>query len=158
MSSLNNTLNQAFNQDDYCQRNDLLRNPEISEVFGLEIPFWILQQALHRNPSVFSLVGRHVAASAANGGAAAQFLTDNLREICAAVILNLPDGAVIASHSWREMGAVSAHKARYSDIRCVCHGHWREISTMFNSYIKPYLSSFPYSKFLAELFDFLRSD
>ena len=37
MSSLNNTLNQAFNQDDYCQRNDLLRNPEISEIFGLKI-------------------------------------------------------------------------------------------------------------------------
>jgi hypothetical protein len=33
----------AFDMDgkqlfDYCQRNDLLRNPEISEIFGLEIP------------------------------------------------------------------------------------------------------------------------
>jgi hypothetical protein len=36
-------VNTAFDMDgiqlfDYCQRNDLLRNPEISEVFGLEIP------------------------------------------------------------------------------------------------------------------------
>jgi hypothetical protein len=36
-------VNMAFDMDgiqlfDYCQRNDLLRNPEISEVFGLKIP------------------------------------------------------------------------------------------------------------------------
>jgi hypothetical protein len=36
-------VNTAFDMDgiqlfDYCQRNDLLRNPEISEAFGLKIP------------------------------------------------------------------------------------------------------------------------
>ena len=59
---------------------------------------------MHHNPSVFNLVGIHAAAFAANGGATTQFLTDNLREICAVVTLNLPDGVVIASPSWREMG------------------------------------------------------
>jgi hypothetical protein len=49
MSSLNNTLNQAFNQDDYCQRNDLLRNPEISETFGLDIP---AKRTVGENPKI----------------------------------------------------------------------------------------------------------
>ena len=121
------------------------------------IVFWILQQALLRNPSVFSWVGRQVSPSDRNGETASMLLTADLRALCDAAKLGLPEGAVIGSHSWREMAAVSSHKAGYSYIRCCTHGHWREISTMFNSYIKPYLSSFPYSKFMAELFDFLRS-
>jgi hypothetical protein len=71
--------------------------------------------------------------------------------------LNLPVGATVSSHSFREMGATASAKAGFDSIRMAAHGHWREIATMYNSYIKPYLSAFPYSRFLAELNDFLRS-
>ena len=119
--------------------------------------FAILRRALNANPAVFSMVGRLVSPAEANGAAAAQLITDKLREIVDVESLNLPFGATVSSHSFREMGATASAKAGFDSIRMAAHGHWREIATMYNSYIKPYLSAFPYSRFLAELNDFLRS-
>ena len=38
-----------------------------------------------------------------------------------------------------------------------CHGFWRDLTTMWNSYIRPYKDSFPYCRFLAGVFDFLQA-
>lgn len=89
--------------------------------------------------------------------AAATFLTTKLRELTAPLKRTLPKGAVIASHSWREMAAVACFHARYDSLRCACHGFWKDVNTMWTSYIRPYKEVFPYSAFLAEVFDFLRA-
>ena len=119
--------------------------------------FAIIRHTLNTNPAVFSMVGRLVSSAKANGVAAAQLITDKLRELVDVKSLNLPVGATVSSHSFREMGATAAAKAGYDSIRMAAHGHWREIATMFNSYIKPFLDAFPFSLVLAELNDFLRS-
>ena len=87
---------------------------------------------------------------------AAQFLTEELRRLAGPLLSSLPSGAVIGSHSWREMAAVSCFLARFDSLRMANHGFWREVSTMWNSYIRPYKDVFPYSRFLAQVFDFLR--
>jgi hypothetical protein len=78
---------------------------------------------LLRNPSVFSWVGRQVSPSDSNGESASMLLTMDLRALCDAIKLGLPEGAAIGSHSWREMAAVSSHNVGYSDIRYCTHGH-----------------------------------
>ena len=88
---------------------------------------------------------------------AAAFLTLKLRELTAPLKRELPKGAVIASHSWREMAAVACFHARYDSLRCASHGFWKDVNTMWTSYIRPYKEVFPYSAFLAEVFDFLRA-
>ena len=88
---------------------------------------------------------------------AAAFLTMKLRELTAPLKRELPKGAVIASHSWREMAAVACFHARYDSLRCASHGFWKDVSTMWTNYIRPYKEVFPYSAFLAEVFDFLRA-
>ena len=121
------------------------------------VVFAIFRRAMDADPSVFSMIGRRVSPTATNGAAAAQLITDKLRELVDVKSLNLPVGATVSSHSFREMGATAAAKAGYDSIRMAAHGHWREIATMFNSYIKPFLDAFPFSLVLAELNDFLRS-
>ena len=54
------------------------------------------------------------------------------------------------------MGAVNCFLARYDSLRMANHGFWRDVSTMWNSYIRPYKDEFPYSRFLGAVFDFLR--
>jgi hypothetical protein len=71
--------------------------------------------------------------------------------------VSLPAGAMIASHSWREMAAVACYQARYDSLRMTEQGFWQNMATMFSAYIKPYLSIFPFSPWLAELFDFLKA-
>ena len=88
---------------------------------------------------------------------AAQWLTEQLRLVTAPVSNRIPDGVVIGSHSWREMAAVGCYQAKYDPLRMTCHGFWRDPTTMFNSYIRPYVDLFPYSRFLAQVFDFLRA-
>ena len=85
-----------------------------------------------------------------------QFLTQNLRRLAAPLASSLPKGVVIGSHSWREMAAVACFLARFDSLRMANHGFWRDVATMWNSYIKPYKDVFPYSRFLAMVFDFLR--
>ena len=66
--------------------------------------------------------------------------------------LNLPVGAIVASHSFRELGATMAIKARYSPALSADHGLWRRIATMHERY---FFAEFPYSRWLAAMFDFL---
>lgn len=88
---------------------------------------------------------------------AASICTDKLRELARPVCGTLPQGMVIASHSWREMAATVCAQARYDSLRMAAHGGWKKVDTMFTSYIEPYLQTFPWSRWLAELFDWLRS-
>ena len=131
--------------------------PADQPLHARNVVFAILRRAMDADPSVFSMIGRRVSPSETNGATAAQLVTDKLRELVDIESLNLPVGATVSSHSFREMGATAAAKAGYDSIRMAAHGHWREIATMFNSYIKPFLDAFPFSLVLAELNDFLRS-
>jgi hypothetical protein len=87
--------------------------------------FAILRRALDANPAAFSMVGRLVSPAKANGAAAAQLITDKLREIVDVASLNLPVGATVS----REMGATASAKAGFDSIRMAAHGHWREIAS-----------------------------
>ena len=58
-------------------------------------------------------------------------------------------GLVVASHSWREMGAVASFHAKYDTLRMASHGFWKDPGTMWNNYIKPYKDTFPFCRFLA---------
>ena len=82
--------------------------------------------------------------------------TRQLQRLTKPMAASIPDGIMIGSHSWREMGAVASFHARYDTIRMACHGFWKDPATMWVSYIRPYKDTFPYSRFLAEIFDFLR--
>eukprot|EP01052_Picozoa_sp_SAG31_P015392 SAG31_NODE_988_length_10542_cov_52.848319_2_plen_409_part_00 len=66
--------------------------------------------------------------------------------------LQLPEGAVVSSHSFREMGASVAMAAGYSENRSRRHGLWRRLNTMLEHYVFDW---FPFSRFLARVFDFL---
>ena len=67
-------------------------------------------------------------------------------------VVQLPDGAIIASHSWREMAAVASARAGFCMFRMSNRGLWRRIETMLQSYIRPF-EHFPFSAVLAELYD-----
>ena len=54
------------------------------------------------------------------------------------------------------MGAVACYQAKFDSLRMACHGFWRDVATMWVSYVRPYKDVFPYSRFLASVFDFLR--
>jgi hypothetical protein len=88
-----------------------------------------------------------------NGATASSVMTGWLRKLTVGV--EIPGGAVVASHSWRETGAVSCHKANYDTMKMCEHGFWRDPNTMFTSYIRPFLH-FPRSALLAELYDCLQ--
>ena len=87
----------------------------------------------------------------------ATIATQQLREFAAPVIDDLPAGLVVASHSWWEMAATCCAQAHYDSVRMAAHGCWKKIDTMFGHYIDPYIEIFPWSRWLAELFDWLRS-
>jgi hypothetical protein len=89
--------------------------------------------------------------------AAAMFLTRRLRALTAPMAAHLPRGAVVGSHSWREMAAVACYQAKFDTLRMACHGFWRDPATMWSSYIRPYKDSFPFCRFLAGVMDFLRA-
>jgi hypothetical protein len=88
--------------------------------------------------------------------APAMFLTRKLRDMVKPMAASVPAGSVIGSHSWREMAAVACYHARFDTLRMAAHGFWRDPRTMFVSYIRPYMDSFPFCRFLAGVFDFLR--
>eukprot|EP01052_Picozoa_sp_SAG31_P004473 SAG31_NODE_186_length_20918_cov_26.890917_1_plen_193_part_00 len=80
-------------------------------------------------------------------------LTEKFRELVPPGTLNLPAGAIVASHSFREMGASVSMAAGYSDNKSRRHGLWRRLATMLEHYV---VDEFPFSPFLAKIFDFLR--
>ena len=57
----------------------------------------------------------------------------------------------------RAIQLAACFHVRYDSLRCACHGFWKEVDTIWTSYIRPYKEVFPYSAFLAEVFDFLRA-
>jgi hypothetical protein len=65
------------------------------------VVFAIFRRAMDADPSVFSnsMIDRRVSPSKANGAAAAQLITDKLREIVDTKSLNLPVGATVSNHS-----------------------------------------------------------
>ena len=79
-------------------------------------------------------------------------LTKEFRRLVPPETLNLPDGAIVASHSFREMGATTAVKARYSAPLACAHGLWKRLATMNDHYV---FLEFPYSRWLARVLDFL---
>ena len=87
---------------------------------------------------------------------ALRFLTQQLRRLSKPLAASIPKGAVIGSHSWREMAAVSCYLAWFDSLHMANHGFWRDPATMWSSYIRPYKDVFPYSQFIAAVFDFLR--
>ena len=83
---------------------------------------------------------------------ASTVLTRKFRDLVPREILNLPDYAIVASHSFREVGASIAMAAGYSDNKSRRHGLWKRLQTMLDHYVD---DSFPYSRYLARIFDFL---
>eukprot|EP01052_Picozoa_sp_SAG31_P035353 SAG31_NODE_4254_length_3414_cov_5.296833_4_plen_99_part_00 len=79
-------------------------------------------------------------------------LTRKFRDLVPRESLGLPDDAVVASHSFREMGASIAMAAGYSDNKSRRHGLWKRLQTMLDHYVD---DAFPYSRYLARIFDFL---
>ena len=113
--------------------------------------FWILQRAFDRVPGWPTYLSSQVPPGRDDGAAAARIMTADLRELVSSV-LQLPDGASVSSHSWREMAAVSGARAGHCMYRMSNRGLWRRIETMLQSYIRPF-EHFPYSAVLAELYD-----
>jgi hypothetical protein len=125
--------------------------------------FLVLRRAFAADPMFFATL-RHaelegLARREAEPGQslAANIATRKLRVLAAPAISGLPAGVVVGSHSWREMAATACAQARYDSVRMAAHGGWKRLDTMFGSYIDPYLQVFPWSRWLAELYDWLRS-
>jgi hypothetical protein len=119
----------------------------------------VIRRALHADPAFYMVVARSQdpVKVAAGADRSAVILTRQLRVMSRDFAVSLPAGAMIASHSWREMAAVACYQARYDSLRMTEQGFWQNMATMFSAYIKPYLSIFPFSPWLAELFDFLKA-
>jgi hypothetical protein len=116
--------------------------------------FAVLHRLLDADPNALAQLGRRVSPRARGGEAAAALLTGALRRLVPAHTLNLPVGAIVASHSLREMGATTAALAGYSATLACAHGLWRRVATMHDNYV---FSWFPFSPWLARVLDFLRS-
>jgi hypothetical protein len=119
----------------------------------------IVRRALAVDSAFFAVVHAVVLEKnvAAGSDRVAAAITQELRRRCRSYVLSLPKGQTVSCHSWREMGAVSCFLAHYDTNRMAAHGFWESIGTMYGAYIKPYKSTFPYSRWLSQLFDFLRS-
>ena len=79
-------------------------------------------------------------------------LTAEFRRLVPADVLGLPEGAVVASQSFREMGASAAVVARYNLDVARRHGLWVRLNTMLEHYVFDW---FPASGFLERLFDWM---
>jgi len=119
----------------------------------------VIRRALHADPAFYMVVARSQdpVKVAAGADRSAVILTRQLRVMSRDFAVSLPAGAMIASHSWREMAAVACYQVGYDSLRMTEQGFWQNMATMFSAYIKPYLSIFPFSPWLAELFDFLKA-
>mgnify|MGYP004218423927 CR=1 FL=1 len=94
---------------------------------------------------------------AAGSDRSSAIITARMRSMFSDFVASLPKGQIVACHSWREMAAVACFHAHYDSTRMAAHGFWESIGTMYSAYIKPYQTAFPYCRWLAELFDFLRA-
>eukprot|EP01052_Picozoa_sp_SAG31_P021746 SAG31_NODE_1697_length_7503_cov_11.474473_3_plen_148_part_00 len=86
----------------------------------------------------------------------AALLSKQLQRLAKPLASSFSRGVVVGSHSWREMGVVACYQAKFDSLWMASHGFWRDVATMWVSYIRPYKDVFPYSRFLAAVFDFLR--
>ena len=111
--------------------------------------FAVLHRLLDDEPDALCYLRQIVPAGPA---AAAQKITSEFRRLFPPHTLNLPAGAVVGSHSFREMGATCAVKAGYSPVLCCDHGFWRQFATLQNHYYYP---EFPFSQWMVLLLDFL---
>ena len=116
------------------------------EVFG------VLHRLLDSSPDALCRLGRLVSARAQGGATAANKLTAEFRRLVPPETLNLPAGAVVGSHSFREMGATTSIKARYSEALICDQGLWQRFATVIEHY---YFKQFPFSQWAARVFDFL---
>ena len=83
--------------------------------------------------------------------------TDKMQVMFRGFLSGLPAGQTVSCHSWREMAATGCFLAHYDSTRMAAHGFWESVNTMYTHYIKPYRTVFPYSRVLADVFDFLRA-
>ena len=146
------TVRQVKGRPEMKVRPGLLHIPRAARGHPRAEIFRVLHRVLDRDPDALCLVGRTVSARKQGGAAAANRLTKEFRRLVPPETLNLPAGAVVASHSFRELGATMAIKARYSPALSADHGLWRRIATMHERY---FFAEFPYSRWLAAVFDFL---
>lgn len=141
-------------------RPDFKTNPGVISIAPGQWPRHWRARALSVVRRCLQLEGAHfltvltvLAPPAKQGGAyAAGVLTGWVRELVQGVAL--PQNAVVGSHSWREMAAVSCWKSRpRKDPQAMQdRGFWRKFQTMYTSYIEPFLW-FPPSRLLEELYD-----
>jgi hypothetical protein len=120
--------------------------------------FRVLRRAAAADPLFYMVVANSSdpVKVAAGADRSAAVLTRKLRQLAAPFMVSLPAGVMVASHSWREMAAVACYQARYDSLRMCEQGFWQAVGTMYSSYIKPFLAIFPFSPWVAELFDFLK--
>jgi hypothetical protein len=125
--------------------------------------FSVIRRALEADPLFYTALRQEelagLARREANPGEslAATIATRKLRDLAAPAVIGLPPDVVIGSHSWREMAATCCAQARYDSVRMAAHGCWKKLDTMFGHYIDPYMEQFPWSRWLAELYDWLRA-
>ena len=114
--------------------------------------FDVLHRLLDSDTDALCRVGQVVGARARGGSAAAERLTKEFRRLVPPETLNLPVGAVVGSHSFREMGATTSIKARCSEALICDQGLWQRFATVIEHY---YFKQFPFSQWAAAVFDFL---
>jgi hypothetical protein len=136
---------------EFRRRPALIQLPPAQSPHPRGVIFAVLRRLLGRHPDALA-EGLGLAFRGQSEAAAAGRITAEFRRLVPAVVLNLPAGAVVSSHSFREMGATTAVKARYSPALACDHGLWRDFSTLQSHY---YFQEFPFSAWLAAVFDFL---
>eukprot|EP01050_Picozoa_sp_SAG11_P012833 SAG11_NODE_1453_length_4879_cov_7.322176_3_plen_109_part_00 len=105
-------------------------------------------------PDALARLGRIVRPHRRGGAAASVLLTNQMRRLIPPHTLNLSANAIVASHSWREMGATTAILANYSAPLACAHGLWKRLETMHEHYV---FTWFPFSPWLACVYDWLRA-
>jgi hypothetical protein len=139
-------------------RPDLLRAPGLVQIpdappgHPRHRVFSVLHSLLDVEPDALARLAQLLPATGRNRADAATRITAEFRRLVPRAELRLPAGAVVSSHSFREMGASIAMAAGYSEHRARRHGLWKQLATMLNHYV---FDEFPFSRWLAELFDFL---
>eukprot|EP01052_Picozoa_sp_SAG31_P035734 SAG31_NODE_4352_length_3321_cov_6.948790_3_plen_285_part_00 len=138
---------------EFLTRPAVLSVPDAPAGHPRHTVFTVLHRLLDANPDALCAVGRAVSATAQNGSAASGRLTKEFRRLVPTTALHLPDGAIVASQSFREMGATTAIKAGYSGALACAHGLWRRLATMHDHY---FFEAFPFSNWFATVLDWLK--
>ena len=112
----------------------------------------VIRRLLQSRPTGFADVRVMCGQRRALSTNASARLTAEFRRLVPADVLGLPEGAVVASQSFREMGASAAVVARYNLDVARRHGLWVRLNTMLEHYVFDW---FPASGFLERLFDWM---